>query len=212
MTGNINSLRVLKDTLEKVSIVVCKEVEGDLMDMADFPHLKQLHLCITAVTGDIRDIGRNDFLSLKLLWLPKGVYGGDENEFQRIADGPDVARAVYLLKKQRPALAIPETWCAILSEDSPDWYEPEDEDEETPPFYIYFVEAGPRIGYRWGTFEGRYCEVNWLDPEPESGSSSYEKYNEELRQLEMMLQWSTYRGLYQPPTEEEYDRLWEGHV
>ena len=33
LTGNISSLRVLKDTLEKVSIVDCKRVEGNFMDL-----------------------------------------------------------------------------------------------------------------------------------------------------------------------------------
>ncbi len=48
MTGNINSLRVLKNSLEKVSI--CSDnVEGNLMDLADFLHLKELDLDDTAV-------------------------------------------------------------------------------------------------------------------------------------------------------------------
>jgi hypothetical protein len=211
-TGNINSLRVLKDKLEKVRIGCCKNVEGNFMDLADFTFLKKLELFDTAVTGDIRDIGRNDFLSLELLWLPKGVYGGDENEFQRIADGPDVVRAVYLLKKQRPALAIPETWCAILSEVSPDWYERADDDEEAPPFYIHFVKAGSRIGYRWETrYHGGYpCEVNWLDPEPDSKSSGYGKYIEKLQSINSEVDF--YKGFHHPPTEEEYNRLCEEYA
>jgi hypothetical protein len=75
LTGNINSLRVLKYDLEKVTIEYCARVEGNLMDLADFPHLKELNLRGTAVTGDIRGIGENDFLSLEDLYLPKGVYG-----------------------------------------------------------------------------------------------------------------------------------------
>jgi hypothetical protein len=211
-TGKINSLRVLKDKLEKVRIGTCKNVEGNFMDLADFPYLKKLELFSTAVIGDIRDIGRNDFLLLEELDLPRGVYGGDENEFQRIADGPDVVRAVYLLKKQRPALAIPETWHGLLSEDSPDWYEPEDEDEETPPFYIHFVKAGSRIGYRWQTryYGGYPCEVNWLDPEPDRESSDYEKYIEELEEINSQVDF--YKGFYHPPTEEEYNRLCEEYA
>ncbi len=75
LTGNIKSLRVLKETLEKVKIVVAN-VEGNFMDLADFPHLKTINLNETAVTGDIRDIGENDFSSLEDLYLPKGVFGG----------------------------------------------------------------------------------------------------------------------------------------
>ncbi len=205
-TGNINSLRVLKDKLEKVRIGCCKNVEGNFMDLADFPNLKKLELFSTAVTGDIRDIGRNDFALLEELDLPKGVYGGDENEFQRIADGPDVVRAVYLLKKQRPTLTIPETWHVVLSEDSPDWYEPEDEAEETPPFYIHFVKAGSRVGYRWQTryYGGYPCEVNWLDPEPDSESSDYEEYIAKLQEINREVDF--YKGFHRPPTEEEYNR------
>jgi hypothetical protein len=55
LTGDVNSLRLLKDTLEKVRIVFSQSVEGNLMDLADFPNLKRLDLEETAVTGDIRD-------------------------------------------------------------------------------------------------------------------------------------------------------------
>ena len=99
LTGNINSLKVLKDTLELVTIWSCEDVEGNFMDLADFPHLKQLDLGGTAVTGDIRDIGENDFSSLERLSLPKSVYGGMGYKFQRISDAPDLVSAVYFLKK-----------------------------------------------------------------------------------------------------------------
>jgi hypothetical protein len=228
LSGNINSLRVLKDTLEKVKIRCCDNVEGNFMDLADFPHLKELdlgetavtgdirdigendfpslktlNLDETAVTGDIRDIGENDFSSLKQLTLPKGVYGGRGYEMQRISDGPDVVRAVYLFKKQRPKLKM--SWYGKLSEDSPDWYHDVIDDSfYSPPFYIRFVKAGSRVGYRWENTELRLnpCEVNWLDPEPDSESSDYKEYVEELQ-----AQVKLYRGFHQPPTEEEYHRL-----
>ena len=107
LTGNINNLGVLKDTLEKVEIRArfrCARVEGNFMDLADFPRLKALNLTGTAVTGDIRDIGESDFSSLEELMLPKGVYGGRGYELQRISDAPDLIRAVYLFKKQRASL------------------------------------------------------------------------------------------------------------
>ncbi len=203
LTGNINSLRVLKDTLEKVKIHDCP-VEGNFIDLANFPQLKELNLLYTAVKGDIRDIGEHDFSSLEELALPIGVYGGRGHEFQRISDAPDVIRAVYLLKKQRPSLPIPETWYATLSGDSPDWYD--SADDETPPFYICFVEAGSRIGYRWETNHDSPCEVNWLDPEPDRDSSDYGKYIEALRN---MTEPEMYRGFHEPPSEEEYNRLYE---
>ena len=94
-----------------------------------------------------------------------------------------------------------------LSEDSPDWYEAVD---DPPPFYIHFVQAGSRVGYRWQTRYdgGDPCEVNWLDPEPDSESSDYEEYIKTLRQIEIRV--TTYRGFHQPPTEEEYHRLVDG--
>ncbi len=76
LSGNINSLRVLKNTLQNVIFTGCSNVMGNFMDLADFPHLKVLNLVQTAVTGDIRDVGENDFPSLGLLKLPKSVYGG----------------------------------------------------------------------------------------------------------------------------------------
>ncbi len=213
MTGNISSLRVLKNSLEKVTIEHCPSVEGNFMDLADFPHLKQLNLNRTAVIGDIRDIGEHDFSSLEQLTLPKTVYGGRGYEMQRISDAPELIRSVYLLKKQLPALKIEacygcyhteyNVWHGKLSRDSPDW----------TPFSIEFIRAGSRIGYRWITNgiavdalrRPLPCEVNWLDPEPDRGSSDYGKYIEELQGNEWQV--DVFRGFHQPPTEEEYHRL-----
>ena len=214
LTGNISNLRVLKDTLEKVEIMNCPNVEGNFMDLADFPHLKVLELYnLDAVTGDIRDIGENDFSSLEGLHLPKGVYGGTDYKFQHISDGPELIRAVYLLKKQRPALKM-EDWQGKLSKDSPDWYVSMN---SSAPFYIRFVKAGSRIGYRWETdYEAHVdipytpCEVNWLDPEPDKESSDYAKYMEEFQKINSEVEF--YKGLYQPPTEEEYYGLLEEYA
>jgi hypothetical protein len=52
---------VLKDTLEKVHLGASSRVEGNIVDLADFPHLKMLYLFDTAVTGGILDIGDDDF-------------------------------------------------------------------------------------------------------------------------------------------------------
>ncbi len=205
LTGNISSLRVLKDTLEKVVINQNSNIKGNFMDLADFPHLKELDLYETAVTGDIRDIDDNDFSSLECLDLPKGVYGGIGCEFRRISDAPDIVRTVYLFKKQRPALKM-EGWHCVLSEDSLDWYDRADDDDGTPPLYIRFVEAGSRLGYRWENVDSTNpCEVNWLDPEPDRGSSDYEKYIGELQDIHGEV--GMYQGFRQPPTEEEYNTL-----
>jgi len=218
VAGNINSLRVLKDTLEAVRIGNCPDVKGNFMDLADFPHLKLLHLYGNAVTGDITDISANDFSKLEYLVLPKGVYGGRGYELQSISDGVDLIRTLYLFNKQRPNLIdslLPtisgnSTLYWKLMEGSPDWYESVD-DYETPPFCIKFVKAGCRLGYRWESYYGdNPCEVNWLDPEPEIESSDYEKYIEELEQINRRVH--MFRGFHQPPTEEEYIRLSEEYV
>ena len=120
LTGNISTLRVLTDTLTTVVISICYSVEGNFMDLADFPHLKLLNLRFTAVTGDIREISESDFSAMESLSLPSGVYGGMGYEFQLISDGPDVINTLYCIKKQRPNLL--EDWYGELSGDSPDWY------------------------------------------------------------------------------------------
>jgi hypothetical protein len=210
LTGNINSLRFLKNTLEKVNIDSCENVEGNFMDLADFPCLKELNLTETAVTGDIRDFRNDDFSSLELLDLPKGVYGGRGYRFQRISDAPELIRSVYLLKKHM-ALFAKKDWYAALSGDSPDWYGPMgDDDEETLPFFICFVKAASRSGYRWKSIDGDPCEVNWLDPEPNKESSDYEKYIEESQKIDSQV--TFYRGFHQPPSEEEYHSIWEENV
>ena len=86
LTGNINSLRVLKDTLTKLEIANCHRVEGNFMDLANFPHLNYMDLRQTAVTGDIREIVEQDFPALEYLKLPNGVYGRTDYEFQCISD------------------------------------------------------------------------------------------------------------------------------
>ena len=204
LTGNINKLRVLKDTLEKVTIKDCARVEGNFMDLAEFPQLKELDLYKTAVTGDIRDIGVNDFTTLENLELPKGVYGGRCYELQSLSDGLDLMRTLYHFTKKRPNLIDSfEHLYWTLIEGSPERYESVDDYE--PPFYIHLVQAGSRLGYRWETVDCNPCEVNWLDPEPDSQSSGYEEYIEELQKINSRV--GLYRGFHQPPTEEEYSRL-----
>jgi len=200
LTGNINSLRVLKDTLEEVYMHDCHEIQGNFMDLADFPRLKELDLGLTDVTGDIRKIGEQDFLALETLVLPDGVYGGKGYEFQNISDAADVAKAVYSIKKQRPSLLL-EDWYGRLSSHSPDWY---DDWFERAPLHICLVEAGSRLGYRWESESGHSCEVIWLDPEPEleRESSDSEEYIEQLHHIESRV---FFRGFFQPPTEEEYN-------
>ena len=107
LTGNIKSLRVLKDRLEKVDFSFCFYVEGNFMDLAGFLLLMELNFDTIAVRVDIRDIRDIDFPKLEQLTLPKTVYCGWRYELQRISDGPNLIRALYLLSKQCPETHSP---------------------------------------------------------------------------------------------------------
>ncbi len=207
LTGNLNSLRVLKDTLEYVCIESSGPVKGNFMDLADFPHLEVLDLRDTAVTGDIRDIGEKDFPSLKLLALPKGVNGGIGREFQHISDAQDVVRIPYLFQKQRPEIVLKDWYAMLSSNDFPDMYEVESYDIEYAPISIALVRAGTRLGYQWTTSSEDSCEVNWLDPEPDRESADHRIYMEELQEIEGQV--TTFKGFHQPPTQEEFERIVE---
>ncbi len=218
LTGNISSLGVLKDTLERVDFSGCRNVQGNFIDLADFPHLKQLDLLHTGVTGDIRDVGEDDFLLLENLDLPETVFGGVGCELQRIADAPDLVRAIYFLRKRRPKLRTIHNCLALdsevgkLSGDSPDRHENIPDPYGRFPDEIHFVEVGYRfgdnflrLGYRWENSFGEACEVNWLDPEPDRESNDYEKYIENLRKTNNEV--GLFKGFHQPPTEEEYNNI-----
>jgi len=218
-TGNISSLSPLKNTLEKVCIQKCRNISGNFMELADFPHLKELDLHDTAVTGDIRNISVDDFPVLERLSLPKNVRGGRGYEFRHVPEVPVFMQTINALLQRTPTLftefELSRAFDWTLSEDSPDWYGNHDWYESdvlgalrglSPPFLLQFIQAGSRRGWSWCTFNRVYlCEINWLDPEPSSGSSDYEAYIEELMRIEERVNF--YRGYYQPPSEEEYNRL-----
>lgn len=70
-------------------------------------------------------------------------------------------------------------------------------------------EPAARLGWRWkcrlGNNTVSSCEINWLDPEPEVGSSKYEQYKNESSKAEEEI--NLYRGYNHPPTVGEYYRL-----
>jgi len=70
LTGDINRLRVLDETLEMVTIASCQRIEGNFIDLADIPCLKELDLLRAAATGDIRETDEQDFSALEQLALP----------------------------------------------------------------------------------------------------------------------------------------------
>eukprot|EP00984_Skeletonema_dohrnii_P012948 scaffold5305_cov68-Skeletonema_dohrnii-CCMP3373.AAC.1 len=231
LSGNIRSLRVLKDTLEKVVIMNCgsqfvfrsSSVEGNFMDLADFPLLKVLNLTESAVTGDIGQIGQNDFMAIETIELPSGVYGGTYYKFQRISDVPGVVHAIYRLMKRTPTIfrdfhlrnSQHQLLLWKLSADSSDFYRQNYQHRNgfiRPPFNVGFVRVGSRLGWcwysgdLWSVRDGCLsCEINWLDPEPSSECSDYELYVKELQDVQKFMRF--YRGFHLPPTEMEYNQL-----
>lgn len=214
---NIRDLRVVKDTLELLHVHNCPGVEGNFMDMADFPNLIELNIVhlpnhVTPISGDIRDIGENDFPAIERLLLPPTVYGGDRFEFRQIEDVHSVMETACRLID---VLVSPFIGHFIwrLSGASSDWYG--NVRKPAPPFLILLVKAGSRVGYRWcspayGFAVGSSpCEINWMpwSPEPDRESSDYETYIQELQELEKEV--DLFKGFHQPPTQEEYDRLIE---
>ena len=179
------------------------------MELADFPHLKELVFGGTVITGDISDIGIDDFPSIETKFiLPYTVEGGYIYKFQRIRDVPKFMQAILPLLKHEHIF----DWyfselgpiCNLhwrLSIESPDYYS-----HSGAPFYISIVRVGSRLGWRWENRNGFGYEINWLDPEPSRESNTYDIYINELQKLERRrrTQLECFRGYYQPPTEEEY--------
>eukprot|EP00985_Skeletonema_marinoi_P020645 scaffold12330_cov83-Skeletonema_marinoi.AAC.24 len=230
LTGDLSSLRALRDTLEMVKIVgggvlsLDIHIRGNFMDLADFPRLKELDLNCTTVTGHIGDIRGHDFPALERLRLPKSVRGGMNYKFQNISDVPDFIHTIYLLLQRTPTLfdqhLLSYAFFWTLSEDSPDWYDRDDGSETPfPPFVLRFIQAGSRLGWSWYSHddedydyedECHSCEINWLDPERSSESDDYEACIEALQRVERREDMDFYRGYHEPPTEQQYRRLCEG--
>eukprot|EP00804_Cyclotella_cryptica_P007985 CCRYP_016011-RA/>CCRYP_016011-RA protein AED:0.38 eAED:1.00 QI:0/0/0/1/1/1/2/0/393 len=104
LTGNLSSIRVIRKTLVKLSLIMCFKVGGDLMDLRDFPLLTEicLHDC-NRIGGDIRKIQAGDFRSVQSFGkLPDSVFGGAF--LPSIAHTPAIMNAWYVLKKQNPCI------------------------------------------------------------------------------------------------------------
>eukprot|EP00984_Skeletonema_dohrnii_P005981 scaffold2120_cov150-Skeletonema_dohrnii-CCMP3373.AAC.4 len=218
LTGNIKSLRVLRATLENVYIHIRNcEIEGDFMDLADFPRLTFLNLTnCSLITGDMREIGENDFPMLESLHLGEGVIGSNCHKFQHISDVASVAEAVHRLKQRNPPQNVGYVFWS-LSQDSNECYTSNGKaGHPPPPFSIDFVRAGSRVGWRWKATHYNHgcksrvtnsCEINWLDPEPGRESNDYDVYIRELQSIQEDV--FCFEGYHQPPTEEEYKRVCE---
>jgi len=184
----------------------CRQVEGNLMDLAQMPFLEELNLCETRVTGDIRDVTEQDFVRLQSLEVTQPIFGG--GPLSSVSQAKDVMQARYHIKRR-----IPRAFSLIqrlrLSEFSSDWYEYDEgiRRKQAPPFWVEFVQCGPRTGWRWtNVFDGGQCDIHWLEPEPQMDDdcdgNEYHLYldaiDKELHPRRL------YRGFLSPPTHEEH--------
>ena len=205
LTGNIRSMRGLRETLVCFDVYRCNEIEGNLHDLADFPKLEELNLFGTKVAGDIREIGSTDFTAVKNVQLPSGVYGGDDY-FRRVGDASAVMYARCAWKKRNPSLFTDRQWS--LSIESPDFHTVMNIGDacRIPPYVAEIVQAGPRLGWRWTNSQNSSsCEVNWFDPEPQKGDAGYDDYLRELESIEQEVHF--FRGFSKPPTRDQYQLL-----
>ena len=77
-----------------------------------------------------------------------------------------------------------------------------------PPLSLEIITVGPRAGWRWMTRTNDFCDVTWLDLEPNANTDGHKLYRDVLEYFEESTQFScVYKGLTVPPTEEEYHRI-----
>lgn len=152
--------------------------------------------------SDIREIGPNDFISIEQLHLCDGIYGGEE--MRAIEDAPALMLARYQMKRRNHRLFENKRW--RLSSESHQYYDYEGHHSREPPFWVEFVRAGPRLGWRWtNAVYGGACVTQWFDPEPESTDESYEEYISDLKHVENDT--SFYSGCQRPPTQQEHAQI-----
>jgi len=114
--------------------------------MYEFSVLQKLNVTGTAVSGDIRTIGLDNFPVLKDLALSKHVYGG--GDLQRVHDAPSLMEALYQFKKRLPNVGLLiRRW--RLARDSPDHYNFHNHHSRAPLFLVEFVQVGSRTGWQW---------------------------------------------------------------
>jgi hypothetical protein len=208
LTGNLRSVRVIRKTLVKLSLIMCFKVGGDLMDLRDFPRLTELclHNC-NRIGGDIRNVQAGDFRSVQSFGiLPDSVFGG--SFLPSIAHTPAIMYAWYILKKQNPCIlsrsgnGVCRLSLSILSTER---YSNDVHHTRAMPTCVEFVSAGPRLGWRWTNAVRRgSCEAIWLDPAPHPSDESYDDYLSELKAVDADV--SFYRGFFAPPSQEEHRR------
>jgi len=198
LTGNLRDVRALQSGLKQLDLSACGKIEGSLHDLADFPCLEVLCVLATKITGDVRNIRESDFPALEICKLGQSAIYGGGYYVDRITDVAPIIQGRYRLKKRM--LKPNDNFAALkLSNESPDRYLHERE----PPFWVEFVVAGPRLGWRWTNLDlGGACETNWFDPEPQPSDADYDRYAEALANVEGNVYY--FQGFRSPPTLDQY--------
>ncbi|OEU21405.1 hypothetical protein FRACYDRAFT_235028 [Fragilariopsis cylindrus CCMP1102] len=182
MTGNLQSLTVLKNTLVSLSVEIC-------------PNMYECY-------WRYREIGSNDFVSISELFLGDGIYGNVF--FDRIDDVPGIMKAKYNLMK-RPTIFDEHDFDdeLHLREDSLQFYHAPEGNPPYPPFWVEFVYAGRRSGWKFtNCTTGGDCETEWFEPAPLVTDEGYDKYVKESIRVHKNV--TLFRGFTEPPTHEEY--------
>ena len=206
VTGDIASLRVLKDTLRELIVHTCDNITGDFMSLADFCELEQVDLLHAAsITGDVCKIDHeNHFVNTTRLDLPKVI--------ESIAESKSIiAKVIHPLAKRHRRCKVR----VQLSSNSADWYA-DDAGLGSPqaPFCLEtVVTPDQRVGWRWTNLcqyeeDVQTCETMWFDDitshhlvdEPQSCDA--DENNKALK---------FYTGFAIPPTAEEYAELCSKH-
>jgi len=205
VTGTLKCLRVIRGSLVDLCLAGCSEVEGNMMDLADFPLLKELSLnnC-DKVVCDITDIGPADFQSIESAFtdLPDSVYGA--GHLPSIAETPKIMQAWYTLKKRNQHIFSGRRMSLSLY--SPERYDNNVHHSRDMPKCVEFVSAGPRLGWRWtNAVNGGSCETNWIDPAPNPSDVNYDVYLKELKEIERDVDF--FKGFFKPPTQQEHLQL-----
>ena len=203
LTGDLADLRPLSDTLQVCDLEECEQVQGNLLDVATFPRLQDLALQGTKVSGDIRDILPHHFPVLSRVSLGDRIYGGCN--LWSIADAPSILTRLHKLQQERPHLVL-ESCHFRLSRQAAERYAAQCHYSYEPPFEIEFLWVGCRKGWRWtNSVMTGGCDIQWLDPEPQSGDLGYEEYCVALE--EECCRPRFYKGYSGPPTEGEHGKL-----
>lgn len=208
VTGDIASLRVLKDTLRELIVHTCDNITGDFMSLADFCELERVDLLhAPSITGDVCKIDHeNDFVNTICLDLPKVIESIEESK-------SIIAKVIHPLAKRHRRCKVR----VQLSSNSADWYEG-DTGLGSPqaPFCLEtVVTPDQRVGWRWTNLcryeeDVQTCETIWFDDitshhlvldEPQSCDAG-DEINKALK---------FYAGFAIPPTAEEYAELCSKH-